>query len=371
MKSVSHDTTDLGANSAEFPLRDSLFSPSEGEQANNFVASDAVSPPPHTGAPKGSASDLRHARRVPRRTRPLSLRKTREFSHRASSHLPGENAAKKDENVFQEDTAWRSVTLDILPKKLETIANSSDGSNASSGRWKAAVGAVITSLLLGGMVIAEMRSRDNSPQNSQTLAGMDAKLLGRGNPALSSTSSSTSMIEQDVFRFGVAAEHVANLRRQAEAERLAAERAEAERLAAERAEAERLAAERAEAERLAAEAAAREAAKKRQQPSETSTSETSAAVPAGNEAIALAWLAERGGVNDHLKRIAKCESGGNPRAISSTGKYRGKYQFSMSTWRSVGGTGDPAQASEAEQDMRAQMLYDRSGPGQWPVCSKR
>jgi len=346
VKSVSHDTTDLGANSAEFPLRDSLFSPSEGEQANNFVASDAVSPPPHTGAPKGSASDLRHARRVPRRTRPLSLRKTREFSHRASSHLPGENAAKKDENVFQEDTAWRSVTLDILPKKLETIANSSDGSNASSGRWKAAVGAVITSLLLGGMVIAEMRSRDNSPQNSQTLAGMDAKLLGRGNPALSSTSSSTSMIEQDVFRFGVAAEHVANLRRQAEAERLAAERAEAE--------------------RLAAEAAAREAAKKRQQPSETS-----AAVPAGNEAIALAWLAERGGVNDHLKRIAKCESGGNPRAISSTGKYRGKYQFSMSTWRSVGGTGDPAQASEAEQDMRAQMLYDRSGPGQWPVCSKR
>ena len=351
MKSVSHDTTDLGANSAEFPLRDSLFSPSEGEQANNFVASDAVSPPPHTGAPKGSASDLRHARRVPRRTRPLPLRKTREFSHRASSHLPGENAAKKDENVFQEDTAWRSVTLDILPKKLETIANSSDGSNASSGRWKAAVGAVITSLLLGGMVIAEMRSRDNSPQNSQTLAGMDAKLLGRGNPALSSTSSSTSMIEQDIFRFGVAAEHVANLRRQAEAERLAAERAEAE--------------------RLAAEAAAREAAKKRQQPSETSTSETSAAVPAGNEAIALAWLAERGGVNDHLKRIAKCESGGNPRAISSTGKYRGKYQFSMSTWRSVGGTGDPAQASEAEQDMRAQMLYDRSGPGQWPVCSKR
>ena len=63
--------------------------------------------------------------------------------------------------------------------------------------------------------------------------------------------------------------------------------------------------------------------------------------------------------------LAKCESGGRPDAVSASGKYRGLYQFSLSTWASVGGTGDPAAASVAEQTMRAQMLYARSGAGQW------
>lgn len=73
-------------------------------------------------------------------------------------------------------------------------------------------------------------------------------------------------------------------------------------------------------------------------------------------------------VRPHLRSIAQCESGGNIRAISPSGKYRGKYQFSFATWQSVGGQGDPAQASEYEQDKRAEMLYKKSGPGQWPVC---
>ena len=73
-------------------------------------------------------------------------------------------------------------------------------------------------------------------------------------------------------------------------------------------------------------------------------------------------------VSPTLQAIASCESGGNPRAISSNGMYRGKYQFSTATWAGVGGKGDPAAASEAEQDKRAAMLYARSGPGQWPVC---
>ncbi len=75
-------------------------------------------------------------------------------------------------------------------------------------------------------------------------------------------------------------------------------------------------------------------------------------------------------VSAHLRAIALCESGGNPRAISAGGTYRGKYQFSFATWASVGGRGDPAQASEAEQDRRAAMLYARDGPGQWPVCGR-
>ncbi|MFA9270921.1 MAG: transglycosylase family protein [Baekduiaceae bacterium] len=71
-----------------------------------------------------------------------------------------------------------------------------------------------------------------------------------------------------------------------------------------------------------------------------------------------------------LERIARCESGGNPRAISANGMYRGKYQFSRATWRTVGGKGDPAAASEAEQDRRAAILYRRSGPAPWPVCGR-
>jgi hypothetical protein len=69
-----------------------------------------------------------------------------------------------------------------------------------------------------------------------------------------------------------------------------------------------------------------------------------------------------------LEAIAACESGGDPRRVSANGTYRGKYQFSRETWAAVGGQGDPAAASEAEQDRRAAMLYAQSGPGQWPVC---
>jgi uncharacterized protein YabE (DUF348 family) len=68
--------------------------------------------------------------------------------------------------------------------------------------------------------------------------------------------------------------------------------------------------------------------------------------------------------------LARCESGGNPRAVSSSGTYRGLYQFSMSTWRGVGGTGDPIDASPAEQTYRAKILYNRSGRSPWPVCGR-
>ena len=71
-----------------------------------------------------------------------------------------------------------------------------------------------------------------------------------------------------------------------------------------------------------------------------------------------------------LESIAACESGGNPQAIGGGGTYRGKYQFSYATWASVGGSGDPAAASEAEQDRRAAMLYARTGASSWPVCGQ-
>ena len=68
--------------------------------------------------------------------------------------------------------------------------------------------------------------------------------------------------------------------------------------------------------------------------------------------------------------LARCESGGNPRAVSSGGTYRGLYQFSMSTWQSVGGTGDPIDATSSEQTYRAQLLYQRSGRSAWPNCGQ-
>lgn len=76
-----------------------------------------------------------------------------------------------------------------------------------------------------------------------------------------------------------------------------------------------------------------------------------------------------GGVSiETLESIAACESGGDPTAVSSDGSYRGKYQFHPSTWESVGGSGDPAAAPEAEQDYRAALLYASSGSSPWPIC---
>jgi uncharacterized protein YabE (DUF348 family) len=69
--------------------------------------------------------------------------------------------------------------------------------------------------------------------------------------------------------------------------------------------------------------------------------------------------------------LAQCESGGNPRAVSPNGLYFGLYQFSLSTWASVGGSGNPIDASSSEQTQRAQILYDRAGDSPWPVCGSR
>ena len=70
-----------------------------------------------------------------------------------------------------------------------------------------------------------------------------------------------------------------------------------------------------------------------------------------------------------LRRIAQCESGGNPRAVSPDGRYRGKYQFDQETWEAWGGTGDPAKASERRQDRIALRLYRARGTAPWPNCA--
>lgn len=74
-----------------------------------------------------------------------------------------------------------------------------------------------------------------------------------------------------------------------------------------------------------------------------------------------------GGVWD---RLASCESGGNW-SINTGNGYYGGLQFSLSSWRGVGGSGYPHQASKAEQIRRAEILRASGGWGHWPACSAK
>ena len=65
--------------------------------------------------------------------------------------------------------------------------------------------------------------------------------------------------------------------------------------------------------------------------------------------------------------LANCESGGNPSENTGNGFY-GMYQFTVSTWDSLGGSGLPSDASAATQTALAEKLYTEAGSGQWPVC---
>lgn len=65
--------------------------------------------------------------------------------------------------------------------------------------------------------------------------------------------------------------------------------------------------------------------------------------------------------------LARCESGGRPNAVHAP--FYGMYQFRLGTWRAVGGSGLPSDASASEQTYRAQLLYSRSNwQTQWPTC---
>lgn len=78
--------------------------------------------------------------------------------------------------------------------------------------------------------------------------------------------------------------------------------------------------------------------------------------------VAKAWP----GNDTWALRIVACETGRtfNPRAVNPNGHY-GLFQFALSTWRGVGGRGNPIDASVEEQTHRAWILLNRSGPGQW------
>lgn len=61
--------------------------------------------------------------------------------------------------------------------------------------------------------------------------------------------------------------------------------------------------------------------------------------------------------------IIKCESSGNPQATN--GSHFGLFQFDLRTWQSVGGKGNPMNASVAEQTLRADILHASRGTQPW------
>lgn len=68
--------------------------------------------------------------------------------------------------------------------------------------------------------------------------------------------------------------------------------------------------------------------------------------------------------------LRKCESNGNY-AINTGNGYYGAYQFAAGTWRKLGYTGLPHDASPAVQDEAARKLQAQQGWGPWPACTRK
>lgn len=66
--------------------------------------------------------------------------------------------------------------------------------------------------------------------------------------------------------------------------------------------------------------------------------------------------------------LAYCESTNNPHAVNNPAGYLstyGLFQFDLPTWATVGGSGNPLDASPEEQLMRAKLLYQSRGLEPW------
>lgn len=149
---------------------------------------------------------------------------------------------------------------------------------------------------------------------------------------------------------------------------------------------ERRAADLVRAEELGREAAEREAAEEAAAealrvaitttapPSTTTTTTTTAAV-ASIESSTTTSPPPGGPTLEQWAALRNCESGGRYDAVSPSGRYRGAYQFSQTTWDWVASFANPAlagvdpiTASVADQDSHARALYERQGARPWPHC---
>jgi hypothetical protein len=153
-----------------------------------------------------------------------------------------------------------------------------------------------------------------------------------------------------------AAEAIFGAKQQAAAAQAAAEQAAAAQAAAVQSAAEQAAAEQVAAQQAAAQqAAAAQAAQAAQQASSAQSQQ--ADTSSAPDSSGGAWA-----------ELRQCESGGDYSDDTGNGYY-GAYQFSLSTWESLGYSGLPSDAPPSEQDAAAQQLQAQSGWGQWPACA--
>lgn len=71
-----------------------------------------------------------------------------------------------------------------------------------------------------------------------------------------------------------------------------------------------------------------------------------------------------------LRSTRSCETRGqlSPYRTNTGNGFLGAYQFTLPSWRAVGGMGYPQSNPPLEQDYRAVLLLRTSGTGNWPVC---
>src|SRR3954462_430677 len=75
-------------------------------------------------------------------------------------------------------------------------------------------------------------------------------------------------------------------------------------------------------------------------------------------------------VDTDWDRVAACESGGDW-GINTGNGFGGGLQFTDSTWRSFGGSGQPEDASREQQIQVAERVKAAQGMNAWPTCSRR
>ncbi|MEJ2861215.1 LysM peptidoglycan-binding domain-containing protein [Actinomycetospora flava] len=68
--------------------------------------------------------------------------------------------------------------------------------------------------------------------------------------------------------------------------------------------------------------------------------------------------------------LAQCESSGDWSTNTGNG-FGGGLQFTDSTWRAFGGSGQPEDASREEQIQVAERVKAEQGMNAWPTCSKK
>lgn len=117
----------------------------------------------------------------------------------------------------------------------------------------------------------------------------------------------------------------------------------------------------AEAERVIAEQTAAQARRQATATAKARAARSSASRPRVGRAPTPA-----GG--DIFDALARCESG--MRQVTG-GSYHSYFQWSLSTWHSLGFSGMPEDYDYATQKAAAQRLVARSGWGQFPVCSRK